>query len=381
MYNCYLTCPRGLEHIAQLDLANHISSSEIDQGGIRFKTDLEGIYKINIHSRIGMHLLVQLLSFSAEDDSEIYNQVYNFSWDSIINKNQNFMIKIRGYSKQFKNLNYITLKIKDAIVDKIKKIRLSRPSINKVNPDIIISIFISDSKFIIYIDSSGTSLHKRGYRTKIHKASLNEALASGLIMLSNWNRSDPFYDPMCGSGTIPIEAAMIAYNIAPGLLRKHFAFQKWLDYNDNLLADIKNEAQKNINIDSSIKISGSDLLFNNIAIALSSSKSLKLQNHIQFIKKDIKDFTPANSPGVIVTNPPYGERLGKFDEEIILLYKKIGDILKNKCSDFNAYIFTSNIEATKSIGLKVKKRFILKNGTLDCRLLHYPINAGNYSVK
>ena len=137
MYNCYLTCPRGLEHIAQLDLANHISSSEIDQGGIRFKTDLEGIYKINIHSSIGMHLLVQLLSFSAEDDSEIYNQVYNFSWDSIINKNQNFMIKIRGYSKQFKNLNYITLKIKDAIVYKIKKEEFSRPYINKENPDII----------------------------------------------------------------------------------------------------------------------------------------------------------------------------------------------------------------------------------------------------
>ena len=378
MYNCYLTCPRGLEKQAQVDLENFLSSSIIDKGGIKFNADQSTIYNINLHSRIGMHLLIKLFDCVANDENALYREVSAFSWDKIISTNQTFIIRVKGKSKYFTNNNYLTLKIKDAIVDKIKKIKFSRPSINKDNPDVIISVFINNDKISIYKDSTGTSLHKRGYRNKIHRAMLNESLAAGLIMLSNWNKSDPFYDLMCGSGTLPIEAALMAYNIAPGLLRENFAFQNWEDYDSQLFVKLKTKAQNNIKINSDIQIYGFDIAFQNIAISLSSIKSINLDQTVKFKKQDIKDFSPNSNNGVIMINPPYGERLRQSEDELSNLYQLIGDIFKNKCTNFDAYIFTSNLNAVKSIGLKSKMRIPLKNGKLDCRLLYYPITDGQY---
>ena len=378
MYDCYLTCPRGLERQAQVDLEHFLTSSIIDKGGIKFSANQSTLYNINLHSRIGMHLLVKLFDFSASDENILYKEIYNFSWDKIISSKQTFIIKIKGKSQNFTNSNYLTLKIKDAIVDKIKKIKFSRPSINKDNPDVIISVFINNDKITIYRDSSGISLHKRGYRNKIHRAMLNESLAAGLIMLSGWNKLDPFYDLMCGSGTLPIEAALMAHNIAPGLLRENFGFQKWLDYDSKLFNRLKKKAKSNIKINTDIKIYGFDIAFQNIAISLSSIKSINLSSAIKFQKQDINNFIPYEKNGVIIINPPYGERLKQSMDELENLYKSIGDIFKSKCIGFNTYIFTSNLEAAKFIGLKSKIRIPLKNGKLDCRLLHYPIKEGQY---
>ena len=381
MYNCYLTCPRGLEEIAQVDIAPFAKFIEITKGGIQFQTDQAGIYKINIHSRVGMHLLVELLSFDAKDSDELYNQIYNFSWDEVIDPKQTFSVKVRGYSDGFNNRNYTTLKIKDSIVDRIRKKKLSRPSIDKSDPNIIISVFVSENHFKVYLDSSGVSLHKRGYRNKIHKAALNEALAAGIVMLSNWNKSEPFYDTMCGSGTIAIEAALIAHNIAPGLLRSEFSFQNWSNYDAKLFNKIKIKAQKSINIKPEIKIYGFDLQFANIAMALYSCKSLGLEKSLIFKKQDMKIFNPKIDKGTLIINPPYGERLDSDDESLNLLYQMIGDIFKNKCTGFDCYVFTANLEAAKFIGLKTQKKTVLKNGSLDSRLLYYPIEKGTYNKK
>ena len=378
MYDCYLTCPRGLEKQAQIDLSTLIQSSIIGKGGIQFNADKETLYNINLHSRIGMHLLVKLFEFNASDENILYNKVYALEWGHIISPKQTFIIKIKGKSKIFSNNNYTVLKIKDAIVDKIKKSKFSRPSIDKVNPDIIISIFINDDNIIIYQDSTGTSLHKRGYRNKIHRAMLNESLAAGLIMMSNWNKLDPFYDLMCGSGTLPIEAALMAHNIAPGLLRDNFSFQNWADYEEGLFLKLQKKAEKNIKLNPNIKIYGFDIAFQNIAISLSSIKSINLNKVVIFKKQDIKDFNPYDNKGVIMINPPYGERLKHNIDELQDLYQLIGNILKSRCTGFNSYIFTSNLEAVKSIGLRSKIRIPLKNGKLDCRLLHYPIQHGSY---
>ena len=378
MYDCYLTCPRGLERQAQVDIEHFLTSSIIDKGGIKFTADQSTLYNINLHSRIGMHLLVKLFDFSASDENIVYKEIYNFSWDTIISPKQTFIIKIKGKSQNFINSNYLTLKIKDAIVDKIKKIKFSRPSINKDNPDVMISVFININKITIYRDSSGISLHNRGYRNKIHRAMLNESLAAGLIMLSGWNKLESFYDLMCGSGTLPIEAALMAHNIAPGLLRKNFGFQKWLDYDSKLFNRLKKKAKSNIKINTDIKIYGFDIEFQNIAISLSSIKSINLSSAIKFQKQDINNFIPYEKNGVIMINPPYGERLKQSMDELENLYKSIGDIFKSKCIGFNTYVFTSNLEAAKFIGLKSKIRIPLKNGKLDCRLLHYPIKEGQY---
>ena len=380
MYNCYLTCPRGLEHLAQDELSCFTSYTTITNGGIKFQIDKEGLYQINMNSRIGMHLLVELFNFEANDENDMYNQIYNFPWHEYIDIKQTFIIKIRGSSDHFSNKNYTTLKIKDAIVDQIKKKKLTRPSINKNNPDIIISIFISDNQFKVYSDSSGVSLHKRGYRNKIHKAALNESLAAGLVMLSEWDKSIPFYDTMCGSGTIAIEAALLAYNIAPGLLRNEFSFQKWPDYDEKLFLKIKDRAKNRLNLDKKIKIYGYDSEFSNIVMALYSAKLLGLEKHIAFKKQNMLEFNPSSDQGVLIINPPYGERLGD-DDSTKLLYKMIGDIFKTNCIGFNCYVFTANLEASKNIGLKTNKKIILKNGSLDSRLLHYPIQKGTYNKK
>tara|TARA_Y100001970_G_scaffold153517_1_gene187939 strand:+ start:14005 stop:15156 length:1152 start_codon:yes stop_codon:yes gene_type:complete len=380
MYKCYLTCPRGLEHLAQDELSNYADSITANNGGINFQVDKKGLYQINFISRIGMHLLVELFSFEANDIQDMYNKIYNFPWHDYIDINQTFIIRMRGSSDKFGNKNYTTLKIKDAIVDQIKKKKLTRPSIDKDNPDITISVFITDNHFIIYSDSSGLSLHKRGYRNKIHKAALNESLAAGLVMLSGWNQSDTFYDTMCGSGTIAIEAALLAYNIAPGLLRKGFAFQKWHDYDKNLFLKIKNKLKGAINLDKKIKIYGYDSEFANIVMALYSSKLLGLEKHISFKKQNMIDFYSNDSKATLIINPPYGERLGD-DNSTELLYKMIGDVFKHQCTGFNCYVFTANLEAAKNIGLKTNKKIVLKNGSLDSRLLHYPIQEGSYNKK
>lgn len=378
MYKCFLTCARGLEESLSYELDTFVECTMIHNGGVEFKTDKSGLYMISMNSRLGMHLLVELFSFRVDDTEQLYSEVYNFSWHQIINVNQTFMIKVKGKSNYFGNPNYTTLKIKDAIVDQIKKNCFSRPYIDKKNPDIIITIFISDNDVKVYIDSSGDSLHKRGYRGKIHKGALNESLAAGLIMLSSWNSKDNFYDLMCGSGTIPIEAALIAHNIAPGLFRNHFSFQNWHDYEEDLFLEIQNKSKENISINSDIKIYGFDLSFSNIAMSLYSAKLLGIEKLIQFKKQDIKDFSSIDNHGTIIMNPPYGERLDAHNTNLEELYTLIGDILKQQCINFDAYIFTSNLSASKHIGLKSKKRIVLKNGSLDCRLLHYPIRSGEY---
>ena len=281
-------------------------------------------------------------------------------------------------SEFFDNSGFITLKIKDAIVDRVRKDLGRRPSIDKLNSDFKIFVIIKNDKIKIYFDSSGRPLFMRGYRAKIHKASLNECLAAGLVLLSNWDKKQSLYDPMCGSGTIPIEAAMIAYNIPPGILRKIYGFQLWPDYDNKLWNKILQDSKKKIKKDSGIKIIGSDMFKRNIDLSIASAKKIGLDNFISFSKKDIINTENEFKDGVVIMNPPYGIRLGS-EKELEILYKTIGDTLKNKFTDCHAYIFTHNKNLANYVGLRTKRIIILKNGQLDCRLLYYPIRGGSYS--
>ena len=379
MNNFFLTCPRGLEEVTANDINQHINDSPIiKKGGISFFGDTADMYKINLYSRTGMYLLKKLLFFKAKNFDYFYRKIFHYEWEKIIDCSKSFSIRIKSKSNFFENSGYTTLKAKDAIVDRIRKKTGKRPSIDKLNSDVKIFIIIKDDDIKIFIDSSGRPLFMRGYRSKIHKASLNECLAAGLVLLSNWNKVSPFYDLMCGSGTIPIEAAMIAHNIPPGIKRKRFAFQLWPDFDQTLWQKTIEHAKSNINLDLKVEINGSDSIKKNVNLAVESSKKIGLHDKINFNREDLENFKCQSEKGVIILNPPYGLRLGD-EKKLQDLYQKIGDVFKNECSGFDAYIFTHNKILAKSVGLRTKRKFILKNGQLDCRLLYYPMQDGKFS--
>ncbi len=375
----FLTCPRGLEEVTKNQISNYINTSIIiDKGGVHFTGSLKDMYLINLHSRTGMRLLKNLFTFSINKPQDLYKSIYSLNWKKIIAIQKTFSIKTKLKTNLFTNSSATSLKIKDAIVDNIRKEFGKRPSIDKQNPDIGLFIFINDNNISIYLNTTGVPLFKRGYRTQIHKAALNESLAAGLVLLSNWNKKDNFYDIMCGSGTIPIEAAMIAYKIAPGLFRNNFAFKGFDDFNKTLWNKLINNAKENINLKDEIQIFGSDHIKDNIELSTNSSQKIGIENNINFSISNINNIKVQDSSGTVIINPPYGNRIGD-NSKIHSLYRNLGDIFKKKFSGYDAYIFSGNLDAIKSVGLRSKKRIILKNGTIDCRLVYYPMTTGNFS--
>lgn len=379
MNKYFLTCPRGLEEVTKTQISSYINEPiNVDKGGVHFSGNLKDMYTINLHSRTGMRLLKNIFSFNLQQPQDLYKSIYNLDWVKFIDVSKTFSIKTKLKSNLFNNASSVSLKIKDAIVDNIRKKKGKRPFINKKNPDVGLHIFIINKIVKIYLNTTGIPLHKRGYRSKIHKAALNESIASGIILLSNWNKEDTFYDIMCGSGTLPIEASMIANRIAPGLFRNNFAFQKFDNYNKSLWRKLIDNAKNNIIFNPNINILGSDIIKDNIQLSINSSKKIGIESYIKFKVLNMNDISVVDSKGTLIINPPYGNRVGK-NINLNELYKNIGDVFKKKFIGYDTYIFSGNLEAVKSVGLRSKKRIILKNGTLDCRLIYYPISSGKFN--
>ena len=373
---CFLTCPRGLEEITSQDIAPHCNNVKSKSGGVSFTGDLKTLYTINLYSRTGMYALVKLCEFFANNQKDLYYQIADYPWNEWINHDDTFSIRSRLYSKLFQDSNFVTLKVKDAIIDNIRRKTKRRPDIDKESPIYSLFVFVDRDKVRIYLNSSGVSLSKRGYREKVHKASLNEALAAGLVLLSGWKPNQPFYDPMCGSGTIPIEAAMIGRNIPGGYYRKEYGFQKWKNYNPRIWNTIMKEASEKIQ-HNKLNICGSDNIGANVDLASTNVRQILMKQWIKISKKEFSDFSPKEDSGVIIMNPPYGQRLSE-EEELKPLYELMGDVFKKKCPNMEAFVFTGNTNLSKLIGLKAKRRYMLKNGKIDCRLIHFPIREGNY---
>ena len=377
MYEFYLTCPRGLEDVLQKEVNSYIKqSTTIDHGGVYFKGTLEDMYRVNYKTRVGMNLHMKLFDGYISNYNDLYKTIYRFEWDKIIQPNNTFAIRTKINSTIIQKQNFCTMRIKDGIVDKIRKKTDERPSIDKRNPDFYVFVYIKNKKMKVFLNSSGWPLFMRGYRTKIHKAALNESLASGILMLTDWNKQDPLYDPMCGSGTFLIEGAMLAFNIPPRILREYYAFKKWKDFDEALWNKVIKEENDKIKY-SDVKLYGSDFLSNNIKIANDSINKLKLDQYIDFKISDFKKIVPSENKGVMVTNPPYGYRIGDT-EKLQILYKNLGDHLKTNFQGFSGYIFTGNLELLKHVGLRTKKKIILKNGMIDSRLAYYPLKSGKF---
>tara|TARA_Y100000590_G_scaffold434431_1_gene552607 strand:+ start:2116 stop:3249 length:1134 start_codon:yes stop_codon:yes gene_type:complete len=377
MYEFYLTCPRGLENILHDEIKLLINQKiNVDKGGIYFNGNLEDMYRINYHTRIGMNLHYKLFEGYVSNYNDVYKSIYNLKWNNILTYNDTFAIRTKLNSTIIQNQNFCTMRIKDAIVDKIRKNTNKRPSIDKRNPNFYIFIYIKNKKIKVFLNSSGWPLFMRGYRSKIHKAALNESLAAGILDLTNWNKNLSLYDPMCGSGTFLIEAAMKAFNIPPRILRDFYAFKKWKNFDTKLWDKIVTEGKNKIKY-SEINIYGSDLIQQNINLSEDSIRKLSLDKYINLSVNNFNKIKPNENKGIVIINPPYGYRIGDIDK-LKILYKNIGDHFKTRFNGFDAYIFTGNLELIKHIGLRTKKRIILKNGTIDCRLVYYPLISGKY---
>ena len=374
----FVTCPRGLEEPLSDELSTLLGQKPIiDAGGVHLKGGPDYIYKLNLETRTSMLVLQEITSFKSTDMEDLYKKVKSYPWHKLISSSDTFSIRTKINSKVFERSNLLTLKVKDAIVDRIRQESNSRPSIDKENPTYPIILNIKDDRVTIYLNTSGSALYIRGYRGRIHRASMNPCLAAGLVLLSNWDQKSSFYDPMCGSGTIPIEALMIASSIPPRISRNNYAFKKWESFDSELFSKLKKESVEKIN-PPSVNIYASDNTMSNIVLVKQSLEKIMQTGKIEFGVLDIGDFKTYSDRGTIIMNPPHGHRMSQI-KALEGLYRKIGDRLKSECAGHDAYIFCMNNSLPKSIGLRTKRKFILKNGKLDCRLLYFPMEEGKFA--
>jgi len=369
----------GLEEVLKDELIG-IGASDVKAGNriVEFSGDKALMYSANFHLRTALKILKPVADFKAHNENELYDAVQSIPWDTIFDVHQTFAVDSVVYSPHFSHSKYVALKVKDAIVDQFRDKYKKRPYVETENPDVQISIHISNNLCTLSLDSSGESLHKRGYRLKATKAPLNEVLAAGMILLSGWDLQSNFIDPMCGSGTLLIEAAMLAYGIPPGIYRRKFGFESWKDFDSDLLETIYEEESTNKPFE--FKILGSDISEIAIRVAEKNIANASLNQKIELKITPIDNYQPPeNEKGIIITNPPYGERLKKT--QIKDFYRYLGDVFKNQYTNYKIWLLSSNFDAIKYIGLKPSNKITLYNGPLECKYLKYDIYPGSKKKK
>ncbi len=363
----------GLEEVLAEEIVNLGGDDvEIGRRAVFFKGDKRLMYKANLHLRTALRILKPIKAFRAKTADEIYENLRKVDWEAYMDIKQTFTVDTVLFSDTFKNSQYLTYRVKDAIADSFNAKYGKRPSVRLVNPDIYVHLHISQEMCTLCMDSSGESLHKRGYRTEQTEAPLNEVLAAGMLLLAGWKGQTNFIDPMCGSGTLPIEAALIALNIPAGIYRQRFAFQSWKDYDADLFDEIYDEDTQR---PFEYKIYGSDISRQAIAIATRNVERAGLKKYINLKVKPIQEIlTTVGNEGLLMTNPPYGERLKP--EDLMGLYADLGERLKHVFTGYQAWILSYRKECFDHIGLRHSKRFFLMNGSLECELRQYEIFSG-----
>ena len=366
----------GLEELLAHEI-KELGGTEIEIGNraVTFEGDLETMYKINLWSRTALRVIKPFLSFTAHNETVYYKRLRRYDWTKLFRLDQTFMVTSVVNSEYFNHSKYLSQKTKDAIVDLFRMhYDQQRPSIDLKNPDFVIDVHCRGTEFSISLDSSGRSLHRRGYRQSQRQAPLNEALAAGMIMHSGWDISIPLLDPMCGSGTLLTEAYTIAKNIPPRKSWDHFAFMNWSDFDQALWNKVVNDAKAAEN-DKTPTLLGFDIDKKQVW----ETQELLHDLGYSDIKIKLTDFTSEEKPfenGMIITNPPYGLRLGE-EEEMADFYKSIGDTLKQSYSGWSAWIISGNKNAIKRVGLKTSKRLTLFNGAIECKYHRYDLYDGS----
>ena len=368
----------GFEEILAKELL-HLGAQQIKSGNrmVSFVGDLGFLYKANLCLRTALKILKPIHTARVQDEDALYQLFYDFPWEDFLDVNSKFVIDSVVHGTIFTHSQYASQKAKDGLVDQFRDRYNERPSVDLNRPDLRINLHIQEDFCTISLDSSGASLHHRGYRIATNIAPLNEVLAAGLIQLSGWKGNTDFLDPMCGSGTIVIEAAMFASNIPANINRKQFAFEKWTDWDADLFEKIQESQLKRI-MNPGIQIKGSDKAPSAIEKATINVENANLNEFITLEKKDFFQVDKETSgPLHLLTNPPYGERL---NGEINTLYQGIGDAFKQSFPNTQAWLISSNMEALKCVGLRPSRKIKLFNGKLESRLMFYPIYEGTKRV-
>lgn len=367
---------KGLENVLAQELvelgANNV---QIERRAVSFSGDKALLYRANLCLRTASRVLKPIATFRAKDADEVYHEVKKIDWSQYMDLQTGFLIDSTVYSEEFRHSKYVTYRVKDAIADYFTEKQGKRPSVKLTNPDLYINVHISATTVTISLDSSGESLHKRGYRVANTEAPINEALAAGMILMTGWHGETDFYDPMCGSGTLLIEAALIAQNIAPGVFRQDYAFCHWRDFDEELWSDIYNDDSRERTF--THHIYGSDASYYAVQAALKNIKEAGMSRFIDVHQIRLQEIKrEEQTPALVIMNPPYGERLAQ-DKDVLRLYGDIGTALKHQFTGSTAWIISSNEDALKCIGLHPSKKIRLLNGELDCLYNCYQLFAGD----
>lgn len=368
----------GLEELLAKEL-NSIGAENVEIGNrmVSFQGDKEILYKANFCLRTAVKILMPIREFKAKDADEVYEETKKIHWENYMDEDSTFLVDAVVFSDEFRHSRFAAYRVKDAIADYFRERSGRRPNVGISNPDIRVNLHISDHDVTISLDSSGESLHHRGYRTGTVAAPLNEVLAAGIIMLTGWDGDSDFIDPMCGSGTILIEAALIAKNIYPGVFRKEFAFEHWKDFDPDLFDEIYNDDSQER--DFNFHIYGYDINHHAVSIANENAKSAGVSDIVTIQQGDVRDLEPQQMPSIMVTNPPYGERI--TTDDILGLYADFGTVLKHSFAGGDAWVLSLHEECFAKIGFRPSTRYILYNGALECELRKYQMFEGKLSER
>ena len=363
----------GLEPVLAKELTRlGANDVEIGRRMVSFTGDKEMMYRANFQLHTAIRILKPIRHFRAKSADDVYEEIKKIDWTDYLGTDKTFTVDSVVFSEEFRHSKFVSYKVKDAIVDQFREKTGKRPNISVANPDIRLNMHIAEDKCTLSLDSSGESLHRRGYRQESVEAPLNEVLAAGMILLSGWQGDTDFIDPMCGSGTLLIEAALIAKNMAPGLFRKEFAFEKWPDFDADLFDDIYNDESQEREF--KYHIYGYDIDMKAVNTARMNVKAAGLSDIITVEQRDFKEFTQPQNKSIIITNPPYGERISTPD--LMGTYKMIGERLKHQFKGNDAWVLSYREECFDQIGLKPSIKIPLYNGSLECEFRKYQMFDG-----
>ncbi len=366
---------QGLEGVLAEELTNlGANNVQIGRRMVSYTGNKEMLYRSNFALRTAIRVLKPIKHFRATSADEVYEAVKQIDWTQYLTVDTTFAVDSVVFSTEFRHSKFVAYKVKDAIVDQFRERTGNRPNIRIVSPDLQLHIHVAEYDCTLSLDSSGESLHRRGYRQEAVEAPLNEVLAAGIILMTGWRGECDFIDPMCGSGTLPIEAALIARNIAPGVYRQGYAFEKWPDFDEDLFQQIYNDDSQEREF--THQVYGYDNNREAVSIATNNVRAAGLSSIISINFQDFKDFKQPEQPAIMVSNPPYGERISAPD--LLGLYRMIGERLKHQFLDNTAWILSYREECFEAIGLKPSLKTPLYNGSLECELRKYQIFSGKY---